>query len=449
MLFLRNARLVDESGVRNGGLLIEGETIVAIVPDGERADADVVVDCRGRYVLPGGIDVHVHANHPGNTGREDFASLTAAAAAGGVTCVVDMPIDTVPPPVDGASLAAKLRAIETESRIDFALWGGYIGGSCEDMAELDRGGVAGFKTFMVDSGDDIFPPVSHDALRRAMAVAADMGKPILVHAEDQGLASAGEGECRRYGRNGLADFLVARSDVVENLAVADALRLAGETGCRVHICHASTPAAVRRGAAARRRGVNSTAETYMHYLMFSADDMRGQPNLLKCLPPLRATSSVEGLWTALMAGDIDIIASDHSPCEPWEKAEDKDIWTAWGGINGVQATLPLLYSEGVAKRGLPLDKFTNLTAANPARLAGLYPRKGTLQVGSDADIVMIDPDEEWRWTRDNWFSKQSLSPYIGMSGRGAVAMTMVRGIVVYDGREVLSIPGLGRFYAIV
>ncbi len=447
MIFLRNAWLVDELGVHRGGLLIDGERIAAVLADGENPDADTVIDCQGRYVLPGGIDVHVHANHPGNTAREDFASLTAAAAAGGVTCIVDMPVDNLPPPVDGATLAAKLRAVAAESRIDFALWGGYVGGGPDDMEALHRGGVAGFKAFMVDAGDD-FPYVSHDALRRGMAVAAEMGKPVLVHAEDQGLARIGEEGRRRHGRNTVTDFLIARTEVVENLAVADALRLAGATGCHVHVCHASNPEAVRRVASARRRGVMATVETGMHYLMFSANDMQDRPNLLKCLPPLRDAMSVEALWSALLAGDIDIIASDHSPCEPWEKADDKDIWSAWGGINGVQATLSLLYSEGVVKRGLSLTNFVRLTAANPARLAGLYPRKGTLRAEGDADVVVLDPDGEWCWTRENWFSKHPLSPYIGMAGRGAVAMTMVRGTVVHDGRQVLSAPGFGRFYRV-
>lgn len=445
MMYLRNARIVDETGVAEGGLLIKDGRIAAVFPAGKDARADEVIDCRGRYVLPGGIDVHVHANDPGNTQREDFTSVTAAAAAGGVTCIVDMPIDSLPSTVNGASLAEKLHSAQERCLVDFALWGGYVGGTAEDMQELDRGGAAGFKAFMVDAGDD-FTYVGHDALRWGFARAAAMGKPILVHAEDQGLCAMGERECRRHGRNSVGDFLGARPEMTENVAVADALRLAAEEGCRVHICHASNPEAVRRVAAARRSGEKATVETCMHYLMFTSDDMRDRPNELKCMPPLRNAAARQALWDLLLAGEIDMIASDHSPCEPWEKAADVDIWNAWGGINGVQAALPLLYSEGVAKRGMSLPLFVRLTAANPARLAGLYPAKGTLREGSDADLAILDPDAEWRWTRDNWHSKHKNSPFLGMSGKGSVVATMVRGVMVFDGENFLVKPGFGRYY---
>ncbi len=442
-LILTNARIVADGDAFDGCLAVEDGVVAEIRREAFSGSGPEVLDCGGKLILPGAVDVHVHANDPGNTAREDFATLTAAAAAGGVTTVVDMPMDTLPPPVDGASFLSKLRIAEEKPLVDFALWGGLVEDNSDCLDAMARAGAAGFKAFMVHADDD-FPRVTDGTLRKDLARAAALGLPVLVHAEDNDAALAGERECRAAGRESAADLLRARSVEVENTAVRRALDLASRTRAAVHICHASNPGAVSLVAEARADGVRATVETCMHYLLFDGDDFLRDPNALKCLPPLRSRDAQTGLWNQLLRGGIDIIASDHSPCEPGEKDPGLGIWDAWGGINGVQATLQLLFSEGVAKRGMSLRRFTEVTAANPARLAGLHPRKGSLRVGADADLVLLDPAARWRWTSENWFSKHPNTPYLGMSGTGAVAATMVRGKFVFRDGRLCGRPGWGR-----
>lgn len=444
MLFLRNATLVAERGVFEGGLVVEDGVIAAITEPGASVSADRVVDCAGRFVLPGAVDVHVHANDPGNAGREDFTTVTRSAAAGGVTLIVDMPVDTVPPPVDARSYAAKLAVAKKKCVVDFALWGGMVEGNLPELAGLARAGAAGFKAFMVDAAPE-YPRLDGGALKRGFAAAAGLGLPVLVHAEDNGICVRGEAECRRLDRNGPEDFCAVHSEAAENVAVDEALALAGEAGCQVHICHASNAGAVERVVNARKRGLRASVETCMHYLVFSRDDMAARPNLLKCAPPLRGPAGREALWERLLAGDIDVVSSDHSPSRPEEKDPALGIWDAWAGINGIQATLPLLYSEGVAKRGLPLPSLVRLASANPARLAGLFPRKGDIRVGGDADLVVLDPAGGWLWNGGNWLTKHGNSPYLGLSGRGAVVATYVRGIEVFAEGRVMVEPGFGQY----
>lgn len=441
MLILKSGRIVTEDGILDGDLVVENGKIAAITkPGGFKKDGGPAIDCAGQYILPGAVDVHVHANDPGRTDREDFYSLTAAAAAGGVTAVVDMPIDSLPPTVDGDAFARKLASARSKCVVDFAFWGGLVNDNVAAMADMRRRGASGFKAFMVDVGEE-FPFVDDDVLRRGMREAAALGCPVLVHAESEALRAV----AAKNGGGGLASFLREHSVEVENAAVKTAIRLAREEGCRPHVCHASNAGAVELVAEAKRSGQAAGVETAMHYLVFSDGDLAERPNLLKCAPPLRSAAERESLWRALLAGDIDLIASDHSPCLPEEKDAGVSVRDAWAGINGVQATLQLLFHEGVAKRGLPVRRLAELTAANPARLAGLYPRKGVIRVGADADLALLDPDREWRWSERNWLGKRKNTPYLGMSGKGLVTRTLVRGETVFDGDGICVERGFGRF----
>ncbi len=444
---LKNGLVASEDGAAPGDIVIHNGVIAAVLPAGSGAEAAEVTDCSGKLLLPGGVDVHVHANDPGRGDREDFFTATAAAAAGGVTCVVDMPIDSLPPTVSAGAFAAKAAAASARSVVDFALWAGLVEDNVAELPSLAAAGAAGFKAFMVEAGDD-FPWVSADTLRRGMRVAAGLGKPVLVHAEDGAAAARAEAACCAEGRQDVDSFLAARSAGIENRAVEEALAAAAEAGCRVHICHASNPEAVRLVAAARKRGVMATVEVTPHHLAFTDADLSRRPHALKCLPPFRNAACREGLWEALGAGAIDMLASDHSPSAPAEKDSSLSLWDAWGGINSIQAGFLYLYSEGVCQRRLPLARFVQLTAANPARLAGLYPAKGVLRPGADADIVVLDPRGSWLWTEDNWLTRHKNTPFLGWSGKGAVDTVLVRGEIVSSGGEIRALPGSGRFLPI-
>ncbi|MCC8180398.1 MAG: allantoinase AllB [Planctomycetes bacterium] len=446
MLLMRNAMIATEQGVHAGDIAIEYGKIAAILEPGATVAAEQVIDCAGKLVFPGGVDVHVHANDPGNTEREDFHTITRAAAAGGITTIVDMPVDTVPPPLDSKSYAGKLAVAEANCCIDFALWGGMVDDNLAALPGLFQAGAAGFKAFMTDAGPE-YPRIGGEALRQGFVAAGRLGEPVLVHAEDYRQCSEGETRCRRLGKNRPEDFLAVHSRTVENKAVGEALTLANGTGCHIHICHASNPGAVELVAQAKRGGLSASVETCMHYLVFCDNDFVAQPGLLKCAPPLRSPADREGLWHRLLAGDIDMVGSDHSPSRPDECDPGQSIWDIWAGINSVQATLQLLYSEGVVKRGLSLPHFVKMVSSNPARLAGLFPIKGDVRVGGDADLVVLDPNAEWTWTRKNWLTKHDNTPYLRCSGTGAVIATLVRGNVVYTDGAAVAEPGFGKYCA--
>ncbi len=441
-MLLNNARLVAEQGIFTGSLAIE-EGVVSEIRATPYKAGPGVCDCGGLLLLPGMVDVHVHANDPGNASREDFTSVTAAAAAGGITTIVDMPIDAVPPPVDRESFLGKLRVAESKCLVDFALWGGLIEDNTMRLAEMSDIGAPGFKAFMVYAGDN-FPHVSETTLKKGLAAASALGKPVLVHAEDAALCGEGEQACRKYGRNSVDDFLAVRTLQAENAAVETALRLAESEHCRIHICHASNSGAVDLVRAARKRGVDASVETCMHYLLFTDADLRQSPNGMKCLPPLRGKEEQDSLWRNLLSGDIDIVSSDHSPCEPGEKSQDLSIWDAWGGINSIQATLTLLFSEGVVKRGMDLRDMVRVLSENPAKLAGIYPQKGGIRLGGDADLVLFDPDAVWRWSKHNWHTRYKNTPYLGFAEKGAVVMTMLRGKPVFSNNCIAAQPGWGK-----
>lgn len=441
-LLVLGGTLVDEQRVRRADLLVVDARVARVLEPGQPCQADSTLDATGLHVLPGLVDAHVHFNEPGRTDWEGYLSGGSAAAAGGVTTVLDMPLNCDPPTLDAASLAARRAAVAEHALIDYGLWGGVVPDSLGHLGELREGGVVGVKAFMCDSGLAEYPPLADDALRAAIEQTAELGLLLALHAEDPEQTGQLGQAARDAGQAGPLDWARSRPPESEVAAVDRALALASQTRARLHFVHVSTSAAVRRVAVARRAGQDVSLETCPHYLALDEDDLVRLGNRAKCAPPLRSREIVEQLWQALLAGDIDWVASDHSP-SPIDLKKG-DIWQAWGGISGVQTTLPVLLTEGVHRRGLSLPRLVTLTSANPARRFGLYPRKGALQPGSDADLTLVDVHREWVLGEADLHTRWPLSPFVGRAFQGRVVATLVRGRPVYREGEVLASAGSGQ-----
>jgi allantoinase len=356
-----------------------------------------------------------------------------------------MPHNSDPPTLDAASLAHKVAAVADRSVIDYGLWGGIVPGNLGDLVDLHQGGVVAAKAFMCHSGLDEYPGVDDATLFDALRRAATLGLIVGLHAESDSLTTALGAEAQRNDRRDPLAWANARPPFTEVEPVRRALLLAGETGASIHVVHVSTPEAVRQVAAARASGVRATLETCPHYLALDEDDLARLGPFGKCAPPLRPRALVEELWREVLAGRVDLIASDHSPCPPDDKERGRqDIWLAWGGLHGVQTLLPVLLTEGVHTRNMPLPLLVRLTSAAPARRYGLYPRKGALLVGSDADLAIVDLDATWTLDASMLKTRWPVSPFLGKQFRGRVEMTLVRGTVVYRAGEIQVAPGFGQ-----
>jgi allantoinase len=423
-LRLRARRIVTPEGERPGVVVIRAGVITEIA-DGGPADAEVPGDCA---LLPGLVDTHVHVNEPGRTQWEGFATATAAAAAGGITTIADMPLNSIPPTVDVASLAAKRAAARGRLAVDVALWGGAVPGNAAELRALHDDGVAGFKCFLLPSGAAEFPPLDPAGLLTAMAQIARFGGLLIAHAEDPAVIAAAPAPA---GRSYPA-FLASRPPEAEVAAVRTLLAAARQTGCRVHVVHLSAAAALPGIAAARREGLPVTVETCPHYLALAAEDVPDGGTVFKCCPPVRPAANRDGLWRALAAGLIDCVVSDHSPCPPADKALDSgDFGAAWGGIASLQLSLPVTWTAAAA-RGHGLADVARWMAQAPARLAGLDGR-GEIRPGAQADFCVLAPDEEFTVDPAMLRQRHPLTPYAGRRLRGVVRQTWLRGRPVGPG----------------
>jgi allantoinase len=384
------------------------------VPVVELADDEVL--------LPGLVDSHVHINEPGRTEWEGFATATLAAAAGGVTTVVDMPLNCLPPTTDATALALKRSAANGQCQVDVGFWGGAVPGNAAAIRDMHDAGALGFKCFLVDSGVPEFPPLDGAGLERAAQHIADVGSLLLVHAEDPGcIASCGNGGGADY-----AAFLRSRPAKAETAAITAVLDVVRRTGVRAHILHVSAGQALPLLAAARGEGLAITAETCPHYLALAAEDVPAGATEYKCCPPIRERANRELLWEGLRAGVLDCVVSDHSPCPPELKRSGAgDFGAAWGGIASVQLALPVVWTYG-RERGCSLADVARWMAAAPATIAGLAA-KGAIAVGRDADLVAFAPDAEFVVSADMLRNRHKLTPYLGQRLTGVVRRTWLRG----------------------
>ena len=427
MLVIRGRRVVVPGGERPAAIHIDRGRIVAVADVAANAPGGAeVVECGDLVVSPGLVDSHVHVNEPGRTEWEGFDTATRAAAAGGVTTIADMPLNSVPATTTVAGLRAKQDAARGRCHVDLAVWGGVVPGNEHEIEPLADAGVRGFKCFLVASGVDEFPHVGEEALRRAMPVLARRGVPLLVHAElpERIVAHAGRVESYRA-------YEATRPPGAEVGAIELMATLARDTGARVHIVHVSSSSGVAAIATARRASVPMTGETCPHYLAVIDDEIADGATEFKCAPPIRGGKDRDALWSGLENGTLSLIASDHSPAPPSMKCPG-DFVRAWGGIASLELSLPVVWTSARARGFTPLDLATWLSAA-PAALAGVADRKGRIAPGWDADLVVWDPEGRFTVDARRLQQRHKITPYASRTLRGIVHMTFLRGERVWDG----------------
>jgi allantoinase len=431
---IRGKRIALPDGVRAAAIQVSAGRITAIHEHTSATTAHPSIDAGDCVVLPGLVDTHVHMNDPGRADWEGAEHATAAAAAGGITTVVDMPLNSVPSTTTVRALEAKRRALEGRCAVDVGLWGGVVPGNVADLAPLAREGVLGFKCFLAPSGVDEFEHVESRDLRDALPHLAHLGLPLLVHAESPArlLTPDSDAPCK------YSTWLASRPPAAEQEAIDLLISLADEHRTDIHIVHLASADAIASLRAARQNGVPITVETCPHYLTFAAEDIRDGATAFKCAPPIRERAHREGLWQALRDGDIDLVATDHSPAPPSMKClESGDFIHAWGGIASLQLALSIVWT-GAAQRNIPIQRVVDWMAAAPARLAGLSGRKGSIAIGADADLAFWDPDAEFIVDPSLLHHRHPVTPYARMTLRGRVRKTMLRGEIIYDDGVLLS-----------
>ncbi|MGA4989036.1 allantoinase AllB [Nonomuraea bangladeshensis] len=415
-LVVRSRRTVTPEGERPAAVAVRGERIEALHAYDAPLDAAEDVDLRDLALLPGLVDTHVHVNEPGRTHWEGFASATRAAAAGGVTTIVDMPLNALPPTVDVAALEAKLAAARGRCHVDVGFWGGAVPGNVKELGPLHERGVLGFKCFMSPSGVPEFPPLAGGDLRRALEEVAGFGGLMVVHAEDPALLAEPGGPT-------YPEFLASRPEAAERAAVRRLVELARETGARVHVLHVSAAACLDVLAAARADGLPVTAETCPHYLTLEAERVPEGATAFKCCPPIRSAANRDLLWRGLAEGTLSCVVSDHSPSTADLKVPD--FAAAWGGIASLQLGLSAVWTEA-ARRGHRLADVARWMAAEPAALAGIAG-KGAIAPGNDADLVAFDPAAALAVDAARLHHKNPVTPYQGQVLKGVVLTTWLRG----------------------
>jgi allantoinase len=434
-------RVVTPEGIRPAAILVEGERIHSVVSSDQVPDGCAVHNFGDAAILPGLVDSHVHINDPGRTEWEGFETATRAAAAGGYTLLVDMPLNCLPATTTVAALQAKRAAANGRCRVDWSAWGGVVHNNQDDIEGLAAAGVPGFKCFLINPGIDGFTMVTEQQLRLALPHVVRTGLPLLVHAElpgpiDRATATLASADWSRY-----ATYVESRPDEAELSAIRLMLSLSREYGFRLHIVHLSTSQALPELSAARAAGIAVTVETCPHYLHLSAETIPDGATLSKCAPPIRSRENCEKLWQGLKDKTIDLVVTDHSPCPPaMKRLAEGNFQTAWGGIASLSVALPLMWTEA-SERGFTLADVAAWMAEAPARLAGCGNRKGRIAAGYDADFVVFEAEREFVVTEDKLHYRHPVSPYLDETLRGVVKATYLRGSLVFAEGEFPGEPG--------
>ena len=434
MLVIRGSRVVTPNGVRAASVHVRDGRIAHVAALDDMPASAEVIDAGENLVMPGVVDTHVHVNEPGRTEWEGFDSATHAAAAGGVTTILDMPLNSIPATTTVAALDVKRRAAEGKCIVNVEYIGGVIPGNSGELEGLRDAGVRAFKCFLSPSGVPEFPEVTESDLRESFPILERLGLPLMVHAEDPTRLLGGPaGGSLRY-----ADWLASRPVTAERSAIEMLVRLMEIWPARVHIVHLSSASSLDVVRSAKARGLPITVETCPHYLTFAAEEIPNGATEYKCAPPIRSAAEREALWSALIAGDIDLVASDHSPCPPVLKEPDSDFFAAWGGIASLQISLPAVWT-GARRRGVPPERIAQWMSVAPARLAGLDHRKGKIEQGFDADVTIWNPEASFVMNPDVLEHRHHVTPYAGREMCGLVVATYVAGRLVFshDGTAVL------------
>jgi allantoinase len=433
-LVIRGRRVVTPTGTRAASILVEHGRIVRVGAWLDPTTAPVL-DAGNAIVMPGVVDTHVHVNEPGRTEWEGFESATRAAAAGGITTLLDMPLNSIPATTTAAALDEKRDAARGKTAVNVELIGGVVPGNAEEIEPLARAGVRAFKCFLTPSGVDEFPAVTERDLRVAFPMLARTGLPLMVHAEDPAcLGTPPAGGSRSY-----ADYLASRPSRAERSAIALIISVMRECSTPVHIVHLSSAESLPLIRDARAAGLPITVETCPHYLTFAADDVPDGATEFKCAPPIRGAEERDALWRALVSGEIDLVASDHSPCPPHMKDTRGDFFAAWGGIASLQLSLAAVWT-GARARGVAAERIARWMSAAPATLAGLSTTKGALAPGFDADVTIWDPDAAIIVDPARLLHRHAVTPYAGRELFGAVRATIVGGRVAFTDHSMRMQP---------
>lgn len=425
---IRSRRIVTPQGLVDGSVVVRDGRIAEVAKGEVAAPGAERLDATAQVLMPAVVDCHAHINEPGRTEWEGFESATRAAAAGGIGTLVDMPLNSIPATTSLQALHTKAASAEGHCAIDYGFWGGVIPGNCGELQRMVEAGAVGFKAFLCPSGVDEFPASTRADLEEAMPILARAGVPLLVHAElESAVAADASGEKRAYGA-----YLRSRPCAWENEAIKLMIDLCRRHRCRVHIVHLSSAEALADIRRAKSDGLPFTVETCPHYLTFTAEEIEAGATHFKCAPPIREAQNREELWAAVKDGTIDFIVSDHSPCTPaLKKLDTGDFGEAWGGIAGLQFSLPAVWT-GMRGRGMSIERLAQKMCERTADFIGLGRTKGRIARGYDADLVVFDPDAAFSPQPSEVLHRHKLTPYSGRPLHGKVRTTLLRGERIFD-----------------
>jgi allantoinase len=426
-LFIRGKNICTPEGIREGYVCIQNGLITEFVTNLSSSISREAIDIGDSLLMPGLVDPHVHLNEPGRTAWEGFATGTRSAAAGGITTLIDMPLNSSPVTTTAAAFDKKATAAEGQLQVDYGFWGGIVPGNTKEIEKLIEKGVPGFKAFLTHSGIDEFPNVTEQDLRKVMPIIARHNLPLLVHCElSTSQISQPAGNERSY-----QNYLQSRPKEWEDEAIALMIQLCEQYQCPVHIVHLSSANSIAQIKKAREKGLPITVETAQHYLYFNAEEIPDAQTAFKCAPPIREKENNEQLWQALQEGIIDFVATDHSPSSPdMKEFESGNLMKAWGGISSLQLALPVLWTAA-RQRNIPVTDMAKWLSTNPAKFSGLQ-LKGKIASGGDADLVVWNPDKKFTVTAEQLNHKHKMTPYLNQELYGVVEQTWLRGQLVYD-----------------